>query len=109
MTTINDIVLIHHENKPLSFARIESITPDVKPDWYHVELLLFQIPLQTVTWILRDVYIDGDPFTMGGKEIRLEKIVSPSKQTHEDSKNASEEKPSHAGKSNVISFLDKKK
>ena len=50
MATENDIVLIHFEDQPLSFARIESILPDDKPDWYHVKLLMLQVPLQVVTF-----------------------------------------------------------
>ena len=72
MATENDIVLIHFEDQPLGFARIEEILPDNKPDWYHVKLLMLQIPLQVVTWILRDRYIMGDEFTMNGKRMRLE-------------------------------------
>ena len=77
MATENDIVLIHLEEKPLAFARIESILPDSKPDWYHVKLLMLLMPLQVVTWILRDVYINGEPFTMNGKAMRLERIEAP--------------------------------
>ena len=44
MTVENDLVLIYFEEKPLAFARIESILPDSKKDWYHVKLLLLQIP-----------------------------------------------------------------
>ncbi len=77
MTQENDLVLIYFEDKPLTFARIESILPDAKKDWYHVKLLLLQVPLQVVTWILKDVYISGSEFTMNGKKMRLEKVESP--------------------------------
>lgn len=77
MAVENDLVLIYLEDKPLAFARIESILPDSKKDWYHVRLLLLQIPLQVVTWILKDVYINGSEFTMDGKRMRLEKVESP--------------------------------
>jgi hypothetical protein len=77
MAAEQDIVLIYYEDSPLTFARIESIEPDIKRGWYHVKLLMLQIPLQVVTWILRDVYIDGETFTMEGKEMRLEKIECP--------------------------------
>ena len=77
MTLENEIVLIYFEDQPLTFARIESILPDSKKDWYHVRLLLLQIPLQVVTWILKDVYISGTEFTMNGKRMRLEKVESP--------------------------------
>jgi len=77
MADVNDLVLIYFEDKPLSFARIEEILPDAKPDWYHVKLLMLQIPPQYVTWILRDLYIGGAEFTMNEKRMRLEKVVVP--------------------------------
>ena len=64
-TTVNDLVLIYLQDKPLSFARVEAIEPDYKRGWYHVTLLLLQIPLQVVTWILRDAYINGETFHHG--------------------------------------------
>ncbi len=84
MATENDIVLIYFEDRPLTFARIENILPDSKPDWYHVELLMLQIPLQLVTWILRDVYINGESFTMNGKKMRLELVEKPESSSPHD-------------------------
>ena len=69
-----DVVLVHHEEKPALYARIEAIGPDVKKDWFQVTLLLLTLPAQTVTWILREEYINGAPFTMGGQAMRLEKV-----------------------------------
>ena len=77
MAQEKDIVLIYYEDQPASFARIEAIAPDAKKDWYHVKLLLLQVPLQTITWILRDVYVNGEEFTMGGNRMRLEKVEAP--------------------------------
>ena len=98
MTTENDLVLIYFEETPLVFARVEKILPDAKLDWYHVTLLMLQVPLQTVTWILKDIYINGETFSMNGKKMRLEKVDSPSVAV--DSKKQA---------SNVISFPDLKK
>jgi len=84
MAVENDIVLIYLEEKPLAFARIEEILPDHKPDWYHVKFLLLQLPLQVVTWILRDVYINGEPYTMGGKSMRLELVMCPETPEQDD-------------------------
>ena len=107
MATENDIVLIHFEDRPLVFARIESIRPDIKKDWYHVKLLFLQVPLQIVTWILRDAYIAGDEFTMNGKQMRLEKVVCP---PDPDPAPASEDEPRRpAGSAKVISLADLKK
>jgi len=69
-----DVVLIYYQEHPSVFARIEFIEPDMKKGWYHITLLLLTIPVQPVTWILRDSYIDGAPFTMGGKSMRLEQV-----------------------------------
>ncbi|MGD8882292.1 MAG: hypothetical protein PVI82_10405 [Desulfobacterales bacterium] len=77
MAVENDLVLIYFEDKPLVFARIESILADSKKDWYHVKLLLLQVPPQIVTWILKDAYINGTEFTMNGKRMRLEKVERP--------------------------------
>jgi len=87
MTTENDIVLIYFEDKPLVFARIEDISPDIKPDWYHIKLLMLQVPVQVVTWILRNAYINGEQFTMNGKKMRLERVVPPAVQDESDVSN----------------------
>ncbi|MDA3897169.1 MAG: hypothetical protein PF482_13595 [Desulfobacteraceae bacterium] len=84
MATINDIVLIYYEDQPFSYARVEEILPDSKKNWYHIKLLLLQVPLETVTWILKDTYINGDEFTMGGKRMRLEKVIPPDEDDDED-------------------------
>lgn len=83
MATINDIVLVHLEDQPVFFARIEDILPDHKKDWFHVKLLVLQVPMQTVTWILREAYINGSEFTMGGKRMRLEEVVAPAEAPEE--------------------------
>ena len=112
MAVENDIVLIYLENAPLAFARIESIEPDIKRGWYHVKFLLLQIPLQVATWILRDAYIDGEIFTMGGKEMRIEKVVCP-----EDTEspatpvpdNPQKERLPAKGQAKIIALADLKK
>lgn len=115
MATINDIVLIYIEGRPQAFARIESIDPDHKRGWFHVKLLLLQIPLQVVTWILRDVYIDGEIFTMGGKEMRLTKVECPQEEIAVDASAKKDQTPPEhdendsGAKAKVISLTDLKK
>ena len=77
MSLEKDLVLIYWEEEPLTYARIEKIEPDHKKDWYHVTLLFLQVPLQVVTWILKDVYIAGEEFRMNGHKVRLEPVISP--------------------------------
>ncbi|MFO8113389.1 MAG: hypothetical protein R6T92_12855 [Desulfosalsimonadaceae bacterium] len=105
MATINDLVLVYLEEKPLFFARIEDINPDHKKDWYHVTLLVLQVPVQTVTWTLRDAYISGDEFTMGGKRMRLEKVSAPKDEKIPES---GPDQTGEPGKATVISFAPRK-
>ena len=69
-----DVLLVYYMDRPTVYARIEAIETDIKRGWYHITLLLLTIPTRTVTWILRESYIDGDPFTMDGMPVRLEEV-----------------------------------
>jgi len=108
MTAENDLVLIHYEEQPLSFARIEAIEADVKPNWYQVRLLLLQLPLQVVTWILREAYINGEEFTMNGKRMRLEKVETPAAEPASDEPEDTPPPPKSA-EGKVIALKDMKK
>lgn len=105
MAKENDVVLIYFEDQPLAFARIENISPDIKKDWYHVKLLLLQVPVQVLTWILRDTYIDGAEFTMGGQRLRLEKVVCPDEPDIPQDKDQQQAK---TVKDNIINLADLK-
>lgn len=74
MNIEGDLVLIYYKDEPGVYARIERIEADVKKDWYQVTLLFLTIPHQVITWILREEYINGHDFTMGGNSMRMEKI-----------------------------------
>lgn len=74
MATIGDVVLIYHRDRASFFARIESIEPDIKKGWYKVQLLILTLPIRAVTWILRESYLNGIPFTMEGNPVRIEAV-----------------------------------
>jgi len=110
MTTEQDLVLVYFEDQPLVFARVEAIEPDVKPGWFLVTLLLLQVPVQTVTWILREAYINGEEYTMDGKKMRLEKVIRPENdRLSAMEEDVLEEDSRGSGKNKVISFSDLKK
>ncbi|MFP3928025.1 MAG: hypothetical protein ACLFUE_05115 [Desulfobacteraceae bacterium] len=72
--TEGDVVLIYYQEEPSVYARIEMIEPDIKKDWYQVTFLMLTLPPQEVTWILREEYFNGEPFTMGGQPLRIEAV-----------------------------------
>ncbi len=106
MREIGEVVLIYYQNEPSVYARIEAIEPDIKKDWYQITLLLLTIPTQTVRWILREAYIDGEPFTMGGVPMRLEEVkpsvIMEPDQAEEDQAPANKSRPGKPGR--VIPF-----
>lgn len=112
MATIKDIVLIHLEDAPVSFARIESILPDHKRDWYQIKLLMLQVPIQVVTWILKDAYINGEDFFMNGKKMRLDLVECPieelSPPVPEPDVNEETKAPAKKETGKIISFADLK-
>ena len=108
MTAEKDIVLIYQDDQPMIFARVEDIRPDVKKDWFQIRLMLLNLPVQTVTWILRDTYINGSEFTMGGQKMRLEKIEPPKEPgSHEDGPEDKSPKTDSKETGTVISLKDR--
>lgn len=116
MATINDLVLVHVDNKPGFYARIDDISPDIKRGWWVVKLLVLTFPLQVYTWILDESQIDGASFTMGGTPLMLEKIESPVIHHEEVAIDHAQVKPALTATGNseterpkVVSLLDRKK
>jgi len=118
MVQPGDLVLVYMEGNPAFFARVEDISPDFKPEWYQVKLLVLQIPLMVITWILRSAYIDGDEFTMGGRPVKVVKVISP-EEVEEAVESKSREvtatpEPTRKtapppGKGKVVSLMDRRK
>lgn len=117
MVVEGDVVLVYVEGKPAFFARIEAITPDFKPQWFQVKMLVLQVPLMVITWILRRSYVDGVEFTMGGRPVKITKVVSPEpEETGKDLESDAEspvipgeETPAPKGKGKVVSLADRRK
>jgi hypothetical protein len=113
MAAINEIVLVHVDNKPGFYARVEDISPDVKPGWWQVRLLVLTFPLQVFTWILDEFQLDYAPFTMGGTPIRLEPVVSPMEEERQQQEQQELEERKRlrqeGGSSKVVSLADRRK
>jgi len=109
MTKEGDLVLIYYQDKPTLYARIEAIEFDIKKDWYQVTLLLLSIPIQMVTWILREEYINGTVFTMGGNSMKIEKIDSPVILKEKISEEEDQNTTGNQEKGKVIEFKKKNK
>lgn len=112
----NDIVLVHVDEKPGFYARIEAIEADVKQGWWQVKLLVLTFPLQVFTWILDDFQLDGAAFTMGGTPLRLEEVISPvemerieKERQEKEEKNRLQKVRTEGSAPKVISLQDRRK
>lgn len=105
----SDLVLIHIDNKPAFYGRVENITTDVKPKWWRVKFLFLTIPYQVTTWIIDDEQIRGADFTMGGTPIRIEKIVVEEKGEDVGVSEKSQEEAEPNRKARVLSLGKNKK
>jgi len=113
MYSVNEVVLVNVDNKPGFYARIEEISPDIKPGWWQVRLLVFTFPLQVFTWILDEFQLEGAEFTMGGTPIRMDPVVSPLVEERlrqeQEQKEQLERQRAANGNSKVVSLLDRRK
>ena len=77
---------------------------------------MLQIPLQVVSWLLKNDYINGHEFFMNGKKMRLEKVESPvedfpvsSPDFRNNPKAGKKSGPEDKKQGRIISFSDFKK
>jgi hypothetical protein len=79
MISIGDVVVVHVNDKPSAYARVDGIEPDTKPGWFRVRLLLLGFPPQEVIWILRREYMEGAGFTMQDIPMRIIPLEGPNR------------------------------
>ncbi|MDF1553186.1 MAG: hypothetical protein P1P84_09000 [Deferrisomatales bacterium] len=77
LTQPRDVVLVHVDDKPSFYARVEEILLDRKRGWRQLRFQVLTLPPQELTWILEPNQIDGDTFTMGGTPVRIERLPDP--------------------------------
>ncbi|MFQ5865654.1 MAG: hypothetical protein ACE5IW_10530 [bacterium] len=103
-----ELVLIYIEDKPAFYARVEEITPDVKPKWWRVKFLVLTLPLKLLTWIIDDEQIRGTEFTMSGTSVRIEKVIPP-EETEQPAENVEKDRAKETvvqRKARVLSLHD---
>jgi hypothetical protein len=72
-----DVILVHVDDKPSFYARVEEILLDRKPGWQQLRFQVLTLPPQELTWILEPSQIDGEAFSMGGTPVRIERLADP--------------------------------
>lgn len=77
LTRPGDVILVHVDGNPSFYGRVEEILDDVKRGWRRLRFCVLTVPLQEMIWTLEPSQIDGEPFTMGGTPVRIERLPDP--------------------------------
>jgi hypothetical protein len=87
-----DVIGVYIDDKLAFFARVEEISPDVKAGWRKMRFLVLNpaIEEREMTWILQPSQINGEPYSMEGIPVRIERLADPAPASAEP---APEEKP----------------
>jgi hypothetical protein len=109
MATIGDVVIVYCEEEPAFLARIEDVSADRRKDWYQVQFLVLEIPLSEILWILRAEYLDGETFTMNGRDMRIEVIEGPEAVRQQEQPDPSKRSLRLSAGEKVISLFDRKR
>ncbi len=74
-----DVFLVYVNETAAFFGRAEEIAFDVKKGWRNFRFTVLdpQLKERELTWILEPSQIDGEPYTMGGTPIRIERLPPP--------------------------------
>jgi hypothetical protein len=103
-----EVILIHVNQQPAFFARIENIQADRKKGWWQMEMLPLSIPLHTTIWTLDDDQLCGAPFTMQGHPVRIDRVTAPllSEIKRQDQKPTQQDHDQDNQDARVVSMFD---
>ena len=102
-----EVLLVFFQNEPAFFIRIENILADKKRGWWHVQFITLTLPINEMSWILKDDHIRGGEFTMQNNPVHLERVVGaqsvPLHSANDHSAKPGLEEPQHG---NIISMFE---
>ena len=99
-----EVLLIHLNEQPAFFARVESIKPDRKKGWWQMTMLLLVLPMQKITWILDNDQLHGADFTMNKNPVRIERVEAPKEDIPQENK-VKENKEEQKGTGRIVSLF----
>ncbi|MBN1465485.1 hypothetical protein JXA02_06975 [candidate division KSB1 bacterium] len=106
MFRVGEVILVYIENEPVFFARVEKIEPDHKKNWWQMSFLILTVPLKSMTWILDDEQMRGQPFTMNSIPMQIKKVESPDADFRDPETRVAEESERKESGGNIISMFE---
>ena len=106
MFKVGQVILVYVEDEPGFFARVEQVTPDRKKGWWNLTFLMLTIPLKTMTWILDEEQMRGQPFTMNGVSMQIKNVDAPEDDYSQDRESQITGDKKDPSSGNVFSMFD---
>jgi len=100
------VVLVYVEEEPGFFARVEHVQPDQKKGWWQLTFLMLAVPLKTMSWILDEEQMRGQPFTMNGVSMQIKQVEAPEEAYFRESETKTAEEKKEKPGDNVFSMFD---
>ncbi len=104
--SVGQVVLVYIDDDPGFFARVERVQPDRKKGWWQMTFLMLAIPLKTMTWVLDDEQMRGQPFTMNGVAMQIKQVETPEAEHFRDTETRVAESEDESTDGNVVSMFD---
>lgn len=83
---IGDIALVTVGESNAFCIRINDISYDVKPGWLKVFFTALTMPLENHMWTLSTEQLNGEPFSMKGTPIKIQRLIFPEPKVEEEVK-----------------------
>ena len=107
MVVQGEVILIHLDDSPAYFARVDRIEPDVKEGWWKLEFLLLTFPAERINWVIRESHMAGARFMIGETSIRIEQVSPASSAGQAQSDAGMDKRP--VGDAKVIPFTARRR
>jgi hypothetical protein len=101
-----EVLLVHFQEKPAFYIRIDQLAPDRKKGWWQVNFTALTLPSEHIVWLLDNDQIRGADFTMQGNPIRLERVPAKTPSTTAKTEKPPSSQHKSRGGGNVISLFD---
>jgi len=98
----SEVLMVYFQQQPSFFMRVERVDADLKKGWWRLHFITLTIPIEAVTWILDEVQMRDEGFTMDGQPVRLERVGS---EIHLPSSGPAPEPPDPSRDAQIISMF----
>ena len=106
MFSAGQVIIVYVDDEPGFFARVERVQPDRKKGWWQLTFLMLAIPLKSMSWVLDDEQMRGQPFTMNEVAMQIKQVEAPEEDYFRDAETKTAKDKEDLNGGNVISMFE---